>query len=172
MPIAACAEKMVRAALRFSMSARPSHAATMARAAAQAPPTHERQGAQRHRAAGQPGRKSRGGFAGGGFPFDPELRPVQRFEQDRIKNLGVGGGGAQPVLQLLIQPMLDDRCTILSSDAVEDHWAWNYIKNGWAWTAYLGREPRLAQRPPPGPWHGSPRHGPAWSSACDAHRGG
>lgn len=48
------------------------------------------------------------------------------------------GGGPQPVLQLLIQPMLDDRNVHPHEQAVEDAFTWTWARNRLAWTAYLG----------------------------------
>ncbi len=47
-------------------------------------------------------------------------------------------GIAQPVLQLLLYPMLDDRNTSRSSHLVHDERLWDRASNLMAWRAYLG----------------------------------
>ena len=50
-------------------------------------------------------------------------------------------GGVQPIAQLLLAPMIDDRTAARRDlDAVK-HFVWNNRMNRSAWRAYLGREP-------------------------------
>ncbi len=46
-------------------------------------------------------------------------------------------GGAAPIFQLLIYPMLDDRNTKVSKDSLD--LAWNVDSNRFGWTSYIGR---------------------------------
>lgn len=46
-------------------------------------------------------------------------------------------GGVQPVFQLLVYPMLDDRTAARSDIDPEGHFAWNNKSNRFGWEAYL-----------------------------------
>ena len=50
-------------------------------------------------------------------------------------------GGTQPVAQLLIYPMLDDRVAIDSELTDRSHRVWNNASNYFGWKSYLGKEP-------------------------------
>lgn len=83
------------------------------------------------------------------------------MDPDRIAVCGGSAGGglaaalAQraydegiPVrVQGLIYPMLDDRTALRDNLAGKGELTWSASSNRWAWTAYLGREPRLADAP-------------------------
>ena len=83
------------------------------------------------------------------------------IDPDRIAVHGVSAGGglaasiAQRSLdegialraQVLGYPMLDDRTTLCADHAGRGELAWTPSSNRWAWTAYLGREPRLSDPP-------------------------
>lgn len=49
--------------------------------------------------------------------------------------------------QALSYPMLDDRTALRDGDAGRGQIAWTSSSNTWAWTAYLGRRPRMADAP-------------------------
>lgn len=44
--------------------------------------------------------------------------------------------------QVLVYPMLDDRSTLIDDHGDRGRFMWTPESNRWAWTAYLGREPR------------------------------
>jgi acetyl esterase/lipase len=83
------------------------------------------------------------------------------IDPDRIAVCGgsAGGGLAAAVAQRafdegisvcvqgLIYPMLDDRTTLHDNHHGKGELTWSAGSNRWAWTAYLGREPRLADAP-------------------------
>ena len=50
-------------------------------------------------------------------------------------------GGTQPVAQLLIYPMLDDRVATDSELTDRSHRVWNNASNYFGWKSYLGKEP-------------------------------
>ncbi len=50
-------------------------------------------------------------------------------------------GGTQPVAQLLIYPMLDDRVATKPELTERAHRVWNNVSNYFGWKSYLGREP-------------------------------
>jgi len=50
-------------------------------------------------------------------------------------------GGTQPVAQLLIYPMLDDRVATKPELTKRSHRVWNNVSNYFGWKSYLGREP-------------------------------
>ncbi len=49
--------------------------------------------------------------------------------------------------QVLVSPMLDDRTALRSDLTGKGELTWSPRSNRWAWTAYLGREPRMADAP-------------------------
>lgn len=49
--------------------------------------------------------------------------------------------------QALVSPMLDDRTALREDLDGKGELTWSPRSNRWAWTAYLGREPRLADAP-------------------------
>jgi acetyl esterase/lipase len=49
-------------------------------------------------------------------------------------------GGIQPVGQLLLYPMLDDRTTLRTDIGYKEHLVWNHKSNITGWNAYLGKE--------------------------------
>lgn len=49
--------------------------------------------------------------------------------------------------QALVSPMLDDRTALRDDLAGKGELTWSPRSNRWAWTAYLGREPRPAEAP-------------------------
>jgi acetyl esterase/lipase len=49
--------------------------------------------------------------------------------------------------QVLGYPMLDDRTTLRDDHAGRGEVTWTPSSNRWAWTAYLGREPRMSDAP-------------------------
>ena len=53
----------------------------------------------------------------------------------------------QPVFQLLIYPMLDDRTTLRSDLDDTQHRVWLTADNRFGWTAYLGKTPEAADLP-------------------------
>jgi acetyl esterase/lipase len=57
-------------------------------------------------------------------------------------------GGTQPVAQLLMCPMLDDRTAARRELDAVGHWVWSNRRNRAGWAAYLGQEPGLAEVPP------------------------
>jgi acetyl esterase/lipase len=83
------------------------------------------------------------------------------IDADRIAACGTsaGGGLAASVAQratdegirlraqALISPMLDDRTALREDLAGRGELTWSPKSNRWAWTAYLGREPRWAEAP-------------------------
>lgn len=83
------------------------------------------------------------------------------IDPDRIAVCGgsAGGGLAAAVAQRaydegisvrvqgLIYPMLDDRTALRDNLAGKGELTWSASSNRWAWTAYLGRAPRLADAP-------------------------
>lgn len=83
------------------------------------------------------------------------------IDPDRIAVCGgsAGGGLAAAVAQRafdegvpvrvqgLIYPMLDDRTTLRENHHGKGELTWSAASNRWAWTAYLGREPRLSDAP-------------------------
>lgn len=56
-------------------------------------------------------------------------------------------GGAQPIAQWLICPMLDDRTAARRELDAVDHYIWNNRLNAIGWRAYLGAEPGAANVP-------------------------
>jgi acetyl esterase/lipase len=50
--------------------------------------------------------------------------------------------------QALVSPMLDDRTALRDDLAGKGELTWSPRSNRWAWTAYLGREPRSTDAPP------------------------
>jgi acetyl esterase/lipase len=83
------------------------------------------------------------------------------IDPDRIAVHGVsaGGGLAAAVAQrafdegipiraqALSYPMLDDRTAIRDDHGGRGELTWSPSSNRWAWTAYLGREPRIGDAP-------------------------
>ncbi len=83
------------------------------------------------------------------------------IDPDRIAVGGVSAGGglaaavAQRALdegislraQAMIYPMLDDRTALRDEHGGRGRLVWTPSSNKFAWTAYLGREPRLADAP-------------------------
>jgi acetyl esterase/lipase len=83
------------------------------------------------------------------------------IDPDRIGVCGTssGGGLAAAVAQrardegiplraqALTSPMLDDRTALLHDFAGRGEVTWSPRSNRWAWTAYLGREPRMSDAP-------------------------
>lgn len=83
------------------------------------------------------------------------------IDRDRIAVTGASSGGglaaavAQRALdegialvaQALIYPMLDDRTALCDDLAGRGELTWSPSSNRWAWTAYLGREPRMSDAP-------------------------
>lgn len=49
--------------------------------------------------------------------------------------------------QALVSPMLDDRTALRKNLAGKGELTWSPRSNAWAWTAYLGREPRFSDAP-------------------------
>ncbi len=49
--------------------------------------------------------------------------------------------------QALISPMLDDRTALREDLTGRGELTWSPRSNAWAWTAYLGRQPRMAEAP-------------------------
>jgi acetyl esterase/lipase len=75
-----------------------------------------------------PGRIAIGGAsAGGGLAAALALL---------VRDRGASAGGAAPIFQLLVYPMLDDRSS--SGPANPNHRMWNRRANRFGWTAYLG----------------------------------
>jgi acetyl esterase/lipase len=82
-------------------------------------------------------------------------------DQDRIAVAGVsaGGGLAAAVVQrscdegitlraqVLVYPMLDDRTALRDDHAGRGQIGWTPSSNRFAWSAYLGREPRMSEAP-------------------------
>ena len=56
------------------------------------------------------------------------------------------GDGTQPLAQVLIVPMLDDR-TAADPSLDRGHYLWRWSDNRGGWTAYLGQEPGLPTTP-------------------------
>jgi acetyl esterase/lipase len=83
------------------------------------------------------------------------------IDPERIAVHGVSAGGglaaalAQRALddgiplqaQAIAYPMLDDRTALRDDHAGRGELTWSPKSNKWAWTAYLGREPRLTDAP-------------------------
>ncbi len=83
-------------------------------------------------------------------------------DPDRIAVCGASAGGglaaavAQRALdegiplkvQGLVYPMIDDRTALREDLTGKGELTWSASSNKWAWTAYLGREPRRCDRPP------------------------
>ena len=57
-------------------------------------------------------------------------------------------GGVQPVGQLLIYPMLDDRTTLRTDIGKKEHLVWNNLSNITAWNSYLGKKRGGESLPP------------------------
>ncbi len=53
----------------------------------------------------------------------------------------VDESGTQPVAQLLVYPMLDDRTTVDPGADVHANPVWNHVSNRTGWSSYLGRPP-------------------------------
>lgn len=84
------------------------------------------------------------------------------IDADNIAVVGASAGGglaaavAQRCLdegislraQVLIYPMLDDRAVLRGDDAGRGRFVWTPESSRFAWTAYLGREPLMADAPP------------------------
>ncbi|OBA90630.1 alpha/beta hydrolase [Mycobacteriaceae bacterium 1482268.1] len=49
--------------------------------------------------------------------------------------------------QAMVYPMLDDRTALRTDFAGRGELTWRPASNKWAWTAYLGREPRMSDAP-------------------------
>ena len=49
--------------------------------------------------------------------------------------------------QVLVYPMLDDRCTLRTDHRGQGRFAWTPESNAFGWTAYLGRVPRMSDAP-------------------------
>ena len=49
--------------------------------------------------------------------------------------------------QALVYPMLDDRTALRDDFAGQGELTWRPASNSWAWTAYLGRRPRMSDAP-------------------------
>ena len=56
-------------------------------------------------------------------------------------------GEVDPVFQLLVYPMLDDRTSCRTDLADTNHLAWSRKSNGFAWQAYLGTAPGARDMP-------------------------
>lgn len=83
------------------------------------------------------------------------------IDPDRVAVSGTsaGGGLAAAVAQrafdegiplraqALVSPMLDDRTALRDDLAGRGELTWSPRSNRWAWTAYLGREPRMSDAP-------------------------
>jgi acetyl esterase/lipase len=83
------------------------------------------------------------------------------IDPDRIAVAGAsaGGGLAAAVAQrafdegiplraqAMVYPMLDDRTALRTDFAGRGELTWRPASNTWAWTAYLGREPRMSDAP-------------------------
>ncbi len=83
------------------------------------------------------------------------------IDPDRIAVCGTSAGGglaaavAQRAVdegiavraQALVSPMLDDRTALRDDLAGRGELTWSPKSNKWAWTAYLGREPRRSDAP-------------------------
>jgi acetyl esterase/lipase len=82
-------------------------------------------------------------------------------DPDRIAVCGTSAGGGLAaavaqrahdegtplVAQALVSPMLDDRTALRDDLAGRGELTWSPKSNKWAWTAYLGREPRESDAP-------------------------
>jgi acetyl esterase/lipase len=82
-------------------------------------------------------------------------------DPDRIAVHGVSAGGGLAAAiaqrcfdegvalraQVLGYPMLDDRTALRDDHAGRGEVTWTPSSNKWAWTAYLGREPRMSDAP-------------------------
>lgn len=55
--------------------------------------------------------------------------------------------GIQLRAQALIYPMIDDRAVLRDDHAGRGRFGWSPASNRFAWTAYLGREPRMSDAP-------------------------
>ncbi len=83
------------------------------------------------------------------------------IDPDRIAVHGVSSGGGlaaavaqrafdegiPPRAQALVSPMLDDRTALRDDQPAPGELTWSRSSNRFAWTAYLGREPRLSDAP-------------------------
>jgi acetyl esterase/lipase len=83
------------------------------------------------------------------------------IDPDRIAVAGVSAGaglaaavaqrafdeGIALRAQALVYPMLDDRTALRNDFAGRGELTWSPTSNKWAWTAYLGREPRTSSAP-------------------------
>lgn len=76
-----------------------------------------------------------GGSAGGGLCASL----AQRIRDE---------GGVQPIAQMLMYPMIDDRTTTRTDIGLKDHMVWNQRSNITGWSAYLG-DKRGAETLPP-----------------------
>ena len=56
-------------------------------------------------------------------------------------------GGTQPLAQMLVAPMLDDRTALREDLTHERHYIWNNQNNHGGWAAYMGQEPGQAEVP-------------------------
>jgi acetyl esterase/lipase len=83
------------------------------------------------------------------------------IDEDRIAVMGAsaGGGLAAAVAQrshdegiplraqVLVCPMIDDRAALRDDHSGRGRFLWTPANNRFAWTAYLGREPRMSDAP-------------------------
>ena len=56
-------------------------------------------------------------------------------------------GGTQPLAQILIAPMLDDRTALRDELTRERHYIWNNQNNHGGWASYIGQAPGQAEVP-------------------------
>ncbi len=83
------------------------------------------------------------------------------IDPDRIAVTGASAGGGLSAAvtqrahdegialrtQVLVYPMLDDRTVLRDNHCGRGRFVWNPQANRFAWTAYLGRQPRLSDAP-------------------------
>jgi len=84
-----------------------------------------------------------------------------RIDPDRIAVTGSSAGGGLSAAvaqrahdegialraQVLVYPMIDDRTTLRDNHCGRGRFVWTPKANRFAWTAYLGRQPRLSDAP-------------------------
>ena len=84
-----------------------------------------------------------------------------RIDPDRIAVTGSSAGGGLSAAiaqraydegvalraQVLVYPMIDDRTTLRDNHVGRGKFLWTPAANRFAWTAYLGRQPRLSDAP-------------------------